>query len=29
MKEENLIDKTPTNFAETKLLATFYERDLM
>ena len=26
MKEENLIDKTPTNFAETKLLATFYER---
>ena len=26
MKEENLIDKTSTNFAETKLLATFYER---
>jgi hypothetical protein len=26
MNEENLIDKTATNFAETKLLSMFYER---
>ncbi len=26
VKEENLIDNTPTNFAETKLLSMFYEK---